>query len=203
MPRVVPEYKEEARNRIVSAAVQVFREKGYRQATMDDVAKNVGVSKGALYLYFTSKEDLFGAICRSEPLQLRDILFASFRVDKDYLQGASDFFDKMVERYGSNYSLSFEIFSEASRNPTLRKVLRKTQDEYANVLMSFLAQLREKGYVWTDFDLRSLTYASIGLWNGIETLIVTGLPLPEAREAWLEGFKALFTHSSSKNERAN
>jgi len=64
MPRVVPEYKEEAKNRIVSAANQVFAEKGYRQATMDDVAKKIGVSKGALYLYFASKEELFEAICR-------------------------------------------------------------------------------------------------------------------------------------------
>jgi len=66
MPRVVPEYKEEAKNRIVSAANQVFAEKGYRQATMDDVAKKIGVSKGTLYLYFASKEELFEEIC-AEP----------------------------------------------------------------------------------------------------------------------------------------
>ncbi|HZD12823.1 MAG TPA: TetR/AcrR family transcriptional regulator, partial [Candidatus Binatus sp.] len=103
MPRVVPEYKEEARNRIVSIASQVFTEKGYRQSTMEDVAKKMGVSKGALYLYFASKEELFEAICRSEPNHLRDILYSSFNQDRDPLESASEFFDKMMDRYGANY----------------------------------------------------------------------------------------------------
>src|SRR5947209_20039109 len=90
MPRVVPEYKEEAKNRIVSAANQVFTEKGYRQATMNDVAKKIGVSKGALYLYFASKEELFEAICRTEPLALRDILYSTFSESKNPLESRSE-----------------------------------------------------------------------------------------------------------------
>jgi AcrR family transcriptional regulator len=78
MPRVVPEYKEEARTRILTAANQVFGEKGYRQATMDDVAKKLGVSKGALYLYFAGKEELFEAICRAQPLAFKEILYSTF-----------------------------------------------------------------------------------------------------------------------------
>jgi len=200
MPRVVPEYKEEAKNRIVLSAGRVFTEKGYRQATMDDVAKKVGVSKGALYLYFASKEELFDALCRSEPLALRDILFSTFNENRNYMESASEFFDKMVARYGSNYGFSLEIFSEASRNPDLKRVLRRTQEQYAKTLISFFEQLREKGFIRKDSDLRSLTYASIGLWNGIETLMVSGLPATEAKQAWLEGFKALFSHSASKKQ---
>jgi hypothetical protein len=98
----------------------------------------------------------------------------------------------MVSRYGSNPALSFEIFSEASHNPGLRRVLKKTQDEYANTLSSFLEQIRQKGHVGQDLNLRALTYALIGLWNGIETLMVSGLPVSEAKQAWLEGFKAIF-----------
>src|SRR2546426_9592584 len=84
---------------------------------MDDVAKKIGVSKGALYLYFASKEELFEAICRTEPLALRDILYSTFSESKNPLESASEFFEKMVSRYGSNPALSFEILSEASHNP--------------------------------------------------------------------------------------
>ena len=62
MPKVVPEYKEEAKTKIIEAARTVFAKKGYHDATMDDVAKEVGVSKGALYSYFKSKEDLLKEI---------------------------------------------------------------------------------------------------------------------------------------------
>jgi len=192
MPRVVPAYKEEARTRILTAANQVFGEKGYRQATMDDVAKKLGVSKGALYLYFASKEELFEAVSRAEPLVFKEILYSTFNESKNPLESAGAFFDKMLKRYGSNSGISFEILSEASHNAGLRKVLRKTQDEYAATLMSYLEEGRKRGLIDPDLDLRSITYALIGLWNGIETLIVTGLSVAEARQAWLEGFRAIF-----------
>jgi AcrR family transcriptional regulator len=192
MPRVVPEYKEEAKTRILTAANQVFGEKGYRQATMDDVAKKLGVSKGALYLYFAGKEELFEAICRAQPLAFKEILYSTFGENKNPLESAGEFFDKMLKQTGSNSGLSFEIFSEASHNPSLRKILKKTQDEYAAILMSYLEEGRKRGFIDGDLDLRSITYALIALWNGIETIVVTGLPVQDARRAWLEGFKAIF-----------
>jgi len=203
MPRVVPEYKEEARTRIVTAANQVFGEKGYRQATMDDVAKKLGVSKGALYLYFASKEELFEAICRTEPLAFKEILYSTFSENKNPLESAGEFFDKMLKRYGSNSGLSFEIFSEASHNPGLRKILKKTQDEYATILMSYLEEGRKRGLVDRGLDLRFITYALIALWNGIETIVVTGLSAEDARRAWLEGFKAIFLPKNGPHTSQN
>ena len=47
---------------IVSAAMQVFAEKGFAAARLDDIAARAGVSKGALYLYFETKQDLFRAV---------------------------------------------------------------------------------------------------------------------------------------------
>lgn len=195
MPKVLPEYKEEAKKRILQGANQVFAEKGYRQATMDDVAKKLGVSKGALYLYYASKDELFEAICRTEPLTFKNILYSTFSEDKDPLESASEFFDKMLNRYGHKPGLAFEILSEASHNPGLKKILKKTQDEFAETLTNFLDQLQKKKLVSKNLDMQYLTYALIGMWNGIESLIVQGLPLAEAKRAWLEGFKAIFVNS--------
>lgn len=49
---------------IVQAALEVFAEKGFAGAKLDDIAKRAGVSKGALYLYFETKEDIFRAVVR-------------------------------------------------------------------------------------------------------------------------------------------
>ena len=49
---------------IVQAALEVFAEKGFAAARLDDIARQAGVSKGALYLYFETKEDLFRAVVR-------------------------------------------------------------------------------------------------------------------------------------------
>lgn len=54
--------KRERRDAILDAAERVFGEKGAAVATMDEVADAAAVSKGTLYLYFKSKDDLFVAL---------------------------------------------------------------------------------------------------------------------------------------------
>ena len=51
---------------IVAAALAVFADKGFAAARLDDIAKRAGVSKGALYLYYETKEDLFRAVVRQQ-----------------------------------------------------------------------------------------------------------------------------------------
>ena len=67
MTRGEPKFRrrKEARpGEIVAAALQVFAERGFAAARLDDIAARAGVSKGALYLYFETKEDLFRAVVR-------------------------------------------------------------------------------------------------------------------------------------------
>lgn len=50
---------------ILDAALDVFSQKGFSQARLDDVARKAGVAKGTLYLYVSSKQGLFEALVRS------------------------------------------------------------------------------------------------------------------------------------------
>lgn len=54
--------KAERPEQIVSAAMEVFARKGFAAARLDDIAAKAGVSKGAIYLYFPTKEDVFRAV---------------------------------------------------------------------------------------------------------------------------------------------
>ena len=199
MPKVVPEYKEEARSRILDAANKVFAEKGYHEATMDDIAKRLGVSKGAIYLYFSSKEDLFEAMVKTAPQAFKEILYSSFGDEADPVQSATQFFDKMLKLSASNPGLSFEILSEASRNPTLKRILKQNHAEYEEVLTSFLAEGQKRRFVGDSLDIRPLANALIALWNGLETLLVSGLTIEEARNAWLEALKAIFMNQHASH----
>lgn len=49
------------RRAVVEAAIQVFAERGVANATMEDVARLAGISRGSLYHHFSSREELFGA----------------------------------------------------------------------------------------------------------------------------------------------
>ena len=63
-----PRFQRRKENRpaeITQAALAAFAENGYAATKVDEVAKRAGVSKGLLYLYFKTKEDLFKAVIRS------------------------------------------------------------------------------------------------------------------------------------------
>jgi AcrR family transcriptional regulator len=62
-----PKFQRRAEDRpreICAAALEVFAEKGFAAAKLDEIAKRAGVSKGTLYLYFKDKEQLFRAVVR-------------------------------------------------------------------------------------------------------------------------------------------
>jgi AcrR family transcriptional regulator len=59
-----PRRAEDRPREIFAAALEVFAEKGFAAARLDEIARRAGVSKGTLYLYFKDKEDLFRAVVR-------------------------------------------------------------------------------------------------------------------------------------------
>src|SRR5258708_15966531 len=62
MPKTSTAAKEARRAQILDAAVRCFAETGYYATTIEDVVRETGLSRGALYLYFPSKEALYLAI---------------------------------------------------------------------------------------------------------------------------------------------
>lgn len=62
--------KEAKRNALIDAALAVFSRVGFAAAKMDDVAEEAGVSKGTVYLYFDSKEQLFEGMVKAKMMPL-------------------------------------------------------------------------------------------------------------------------------------
>ena len=57
-----PDVSEERKNQILEAAIKVFSRQGFHEARMDDIVQESGLSKGALYWYFKSKDEIITAI---------------------------------------------------------------------------------------------------------------------------------------------
>ncbi|BCJ91319.1 TetR family transcriptional regulator [Terrihabitans soli] len=64
-PALTPDEREARTNALLAAALDVFLERGFESARLDEVAQRAGVAKGTLYLYFPSKEALFEALIGS------------------------------------------------------------------------------------------------------------------------------------------
>lgn len=74
-PRAVREQQ------MLDAAVQLFGQRGYMAASMDEIAERAGVSKPLVYLYLNSKEDLFSACIRREATALTEAVRSQVRPD--------------------------------------------------------------------------------------------------------------------------
>ncbi len=199
MPRVVPGYKEEAKRRIVSVALDVFAEKGYDQTTMEDIGNRLGVSKGALYLYFKSKEELFRAITEQSQDQLRELLRDSFQ-ERDLLKGANAFLDSSLSpQYRANLYLTFEFISEASRNEELRQILKEDHDNDLAAIRAFLQDQRAQGIIRPDIDIYTLSFGIIGLYYGLRGSLIIGDDESDIRRAWVDAIKAMICPARTGN----
>ena len=63
MPRVSAAHEQEVRDRILAAAARVFGDKGYHSSTIADVVRESGLSVGAIYSYFSGKDELIRLTC--------------------------------------------------------------------------------------------------------------------------------------------
>lgn len=64
---------------LLDAALALFGEQGYRATTLEEVARRAGVSKGTVYLYFASKDDLFRAMVEKNVIALLELAEARVR----------------------------------------------------------------------------------------------------------------------------
>ena len=98
--------KEQRRNTILRAARKEFFEKGFRSVTVDSIARRSELSKGAIYLYFKSKEEIYAQIL------LRDIDKFHDRVDAllDTSKSASDNLRQYAEVYAAFFFSDRELF---------------------------------------------------------------------------------------------
>lgn len=64
-PRRRQRRKDARPSEIIEAAIEVFSERGFGKARLEDVARKAGVAKGTVFVYFSTKEDLFRAVART------------------------------------------------------------------------------------------------------------------------------------------
>jgi len=81
--------KAQHRKEIMDAAIKVFAEKGYHEATLDEISQEAEFSKGALYLYFSNKEDILFSI-------LGDVFEGMAIFFRNILTGERTFRDEMT-----------------------------------------------------------------------------------------------------------
>lgn len=113
VPRSLKERQRLERERLIlEVAEAVFLEKGYHETSMDEVASNVGISKGTLYSHFASKEELIQKLLESKLQALREMVEQIARRDetaKSRLMAIMRFM--YLDLFGMHFRLIYPLFN--------------------------------------------------------------------------------------------
>jgi AcrR family transcriptional regulator len=135
------------RRQIMDGARQVFLSAGFDGASMNDIARAAGVSKGTLYAYFDSKEDLFEAIIRGEYAQSAERLCV-FRREGDAREMLKDFGVRLISKMSEPYtrSLARVVIAAAEKFPNVGRAFYEAGPLYgATRLAAELENLEKSG----------------------------------------------------------
>jgi AcrR family transcriptional regulator len=158
----------ERKKQILDAATNVFARSGFHQARMDDIAKESGLSKGALYWYFKNKGDIITAILESvfereisKIEQMRDEDLSPREKIQTYINIAVG----DVENFKPLMPILYEFLAIGFRRKSVRKVIQK----YLHSMISMVVPLIDEGIESGDFkqvDSLEVAYAIGAIFEG-------------------------------------
>jgi len=173
MPRVTQQHEQEVRDRIVRAALQVFGERGFHRATMQDVVRESGLSVGAIYTYFKSKSDLILAGCdliTDQELAELGTRLASVTGYRDRIAAAIGYwFDNLAVEQSDRGSgfLLLQAWAEVETDPAIREMLVRRRRETVTSIVLLLQEGVMRGELPAWLDVPSMAHAISALLDGM------------------------------------
>jgi AcrR family transcriptional regulator len=172
MPRVSTAHEQEVRDRIVGAALRVFADKGYRRSTVQDVVRESGLSVGAIYTYFKSKDELFLASCDLSAARGLDVLaarLAAGRSTVDRLRIAIEVFLDSIDEFEGmpGQATLIQAWAEADQEPGVREMLLRRREQLVGAGRLLLEEGIQRGELPSWLDVDAFARAYIGLLDGL------------------------------------
>ncbi len=157
--------------RLLEAAAEVFSQRGFHDASVDEIAEEAGFSKGAVYSNFASKEELFMALLdRHLEAELKDVS-AQFTQRKgtgedEHAQPHQSFAALLEEKRSWNM-LTIEFSLYAMRHPPAQKQLAERYHAARNELTTLLQGMYQaKGNILT-FPIEYIAWTLLALGTGL------------------------------------
>jgi AcrR family transcriptional regulator len=180
VPRVSAAHKEQRRQAILDAALEVFIGKGYQLATINDIAGRSGLSVGALYRYFDTKGDIMLALVE-ERLGRTPELFARLTARAgdpwERLDRCVDLYTSALRvRHPATGRLLLVTMAEAVQDGEVRRGLQKRYSSLVTYVRSIIEDGIAQGLFRPDADPTALAALLLCAADGVAVYWVTAAP---------------------------
>ncbi len=134
MNKTFENLNKEKKQRIINSAIEEFANKGYKNATIDNIVSKAGISKGSVFQYFKNKESLYIYICDYQVNLIKDEIFNQKEINE------TDFF----ELYRHAAHTKFEILKKSPYVFEFFKTLYSDDSEVAKKWLNNIFQNRNQ-----------------------------------------------------------
>jgi AcrR family transcriptional regulator len=204
MPRVSDEYMTRRREEILKAAKACFAREGFHATSMRDIYRECGLSPGAVYNYFASKEEIVRALgeerlreaqARREALELIEDPIEALRLL------AAGTREELVRE--EDLLLQLQLDAEALRNESIAEVSRQAFDATLETVVGLIGRAQSAGFVDPRLDADALGRVLIGAFQGL--VVQTAIGAPPERERHIQALRTLLAPvlSADARERLN
>ena len=171
MPKVSEAYLASRRQHILDAAIACFARNGFHQTTTDDICREAEISPGALYGYFSSKEEIIKAVAAQQSQDERmNNLVKQMETTEDFLQLESllTYWFSRLERPEIDTALRLRVrsWTEALQNPLVKEdVLARWKDRLSTG-QEWIGKSQERGEINPDLDTQAAARALQAVLDG-------------------------------------
>lgn len=172
MPRVTQAHVDARRREILSAAHRCLARDGFRDATMQEIAHEAGLSAGALYQYFDGKDALIEALAELGRSQKRTVM-ASLDSPSG-VEGLTELIVRLVgslpesERADQAVRFDVRMWGEALGQPALQRVVGRALSDFRDVIRSYVEEGQEAGRIRSDAEPDAIARVALSLLAGLE-----------------------------------
>jgi len=177
-PKRTADFKADRRDAILDAAQRLFVAHGYDRTTLREIARAVGLSTGAIYIYFQTKAEILDAVCRVEWTAEQEAIRGSLaahavngrgaRIEGALLTGLARHADLPDEEVRQRERARVLMIYEATREPAFAASVEALLAESRTFALTILREEQASGFVRADVDLDALVEILIALSFGLE-----------------------------------
>jgi AcrR family transcriptional regulator len=171
VPKVSEEHLKERRRQIMEAALACFSRQGFHRTTMQDIVGESGLSAGAFYRYFESKEAIVAALAeehhRSEAATLAGVDTAA-----DATQALADLIQTSLGRLDDDNErrwrrVTVQLWAEALRDPRIMEVVRSGLDGPIDTVAEVVARGQREGTLPRGLDPHATARVCAAIFQGL------------------------------------
>lgn len=170
--------KENKKNNILRAARKLFFDRGFKSVTVDSIAAKAGVSKGSVYLYFDSKEEIYAQVLIADNVELNKKLKTFSAKEASGAELLLEFSQIYINFFLDNNELfrilmTFMLQTEQMNLTEEQNAeLIRTTHENIKLMSTIIQESIDKGEFSPAIDIRQTQNAIWGLLNGIISLFL-------------------------------